>query len=375
MHYSFITGCYIPQEIYKIKYSNTLNIMEALASKKRHPGNLILSIVALIVVVTAVIYFINYFLVGSRYLETNDAQVESYINPVSARVGGFIKTVRFDEHQLVKAGDTLVVLDDREYRQRVNEAEAAVDDTHAQLGVLIASIASVQASTLVNKDQIAGAEARLILQQKDIKRYKNLIKEEAITGADLESVQSRYDVSVSDYDASQNNLKTSYAKIAELQSHRALLAADLKRRTAQLELARINLDYTVVTAPYTGRLGRKTILEGQQIQPGQPLVSIVNEKDKWVTANFKETQVAGMYVGQPVQIRVDAIDNKVYKGEIEAISASTGAKFSLLPPDNATGNFVKIIQRVPVKIRFIDTGITVIKAGMNVLVSVKKKTT
>jgi len=347
--------------------------METSANKKRHTGNLILSIVALIVVIGAVAYFINYFLTGSRYLETNDAQVESYINPVSARVGGFIKTVSFDEHQLVKAGDTLVVLDDREYRQRVTEAEAAVDDVHAQLGVLSASIASAQTSTLVNKDQIAGAKARLILQQKDIKRYKNLIKEEAITGADLESVQSRYDVSVSDYDASQNSLKTSYAKITELQSRKALLLADLKRKTAQLELARINLGYVIITAPYAGRLGRKTILEGQQIQPGQPLVSIVNEKDKWVTANFKETQVNGMYVGQAVDIRVDAIDNKVYKGEIEAISASTGAKFSLLPPDNATGNFVKIVQRIPVKIRFIDTDITPVKAGMNVLVSVKKK--
>jgi membrane fusion protein (multidrug efflux system) len=165
----------------------------------------------------------------------------------------------------------------------------------------------------------------------------------------------------------------SHAKITELQSRKPLLAADLKRKTAQLELARINLAYTVIVAPYAGRLGRKTILEGQQIQPGQPLVSIVNEKDKWVTANFKETQINGMYVGQAVDISVDAIDGKVYKGEIEAISASTGAKFSLLPPDNATGNFVKIVQRVPVKIRFIDTDITAIKAGMNVLVSVKKK--
>jgi membrane fusion protein (multidrug efflux system) len=165
--------------------------MEALPNKKRHPGNLILSVAALIVVIFAVAYFVNYFLIGSRYLQTNDAQVESYINPVSARVGGFIKTVRFDEHQLVKSGDTLVIIDDREYRQRVTEAEAAVDDTHAQLGVLNASIASAQTSTLVNKDQIAGARARLVLQQKDIKRYKNLIKEEAITGADLESVQSR----------------------------------------------------------------------------------------------------------------------------------------------------------------------------------------
>jgi membrane fusion protein (multidrug efflux system) len=281
--------------------------------------------------------------------------------------------VRFNEHQVARAGDTLVVLDDREYRQKVAEAEAAVEDSKAQLIVLEAGIASAQTATLVNKDQINGAKARLVLQQADIKRYKNLIKEEAITGSDLESVQSRYDVSLSDYSASQNNLKTSYAKITELKSRKALLTADLKRKKAELELARINLEYTIIRAPYTGRMGRKSILEGQQIQPGQPLVSIVNEKEKWVTANFKETQVNGMYVGQQVDIQVDAIDDKIYKGRIEAISASTGAKFSILPPDNATGNFVKIIQRVPVKIKFTSTDIDPVKAGMNVLVSVKKE--
>ena len=347
--------------------------METSAKLKKHPGNIFLSIVALLVVTGAIFYFGAYFLRSRHYQETNDAQVESYINPISARVGGYIKEVRFNEHQVAQAGDTLVVLDDREYLQKVAEAEAVVEDSKAQLIVLEAGIASAQTATLVNKDQIDGAKARLVLQQADIKRYKNLIKEEAITGSDLESVQSRYDVSLSDYSASQNNLKTSYAKITELKSRKALLAADLKRKQAELELARINLEYTIIRAPYTGRMGRKSILEGQQIQPGQPLVSIVNEKEKWVTANFKETQVNGMYVGQQVDIQVDAIDDKIYKGRIEAISASTGAKFSILPPDNATGNFVKIIQRVPVKIKFTSTDIDPVKAGMNVLVSVKKE--
>jgi membrane fusion protein (multidrug efflux system) len=347
--------------------------METSTKPKNHAGNIFLSVLALLVVAGAIFYFGAYFLRSRHYQETNDAQVESYINPISARVGGYIKEVRFNEHQVAQAGDTLVVLDDREYLQKVAEAEAVVEDSKAQLIVLEAGIASAQTATLVNKDQIDGAKARLVLQQADIKRYKNLIREEAITGSDLESVQSRYDVSLSDYSASQNNLKISYAKITELKSRKALLAADLKRKQAELELARINLEYTIIRAPYTGRMGRKTILEGQQIQPGQPLVSIVNEKEKWVTANFKETQVNGMYVGQQVDIKIDAIDDKIYKGQIEAISASTGAKFSILPPDNATGNFVKIIQRVPVKIRFISTDINPVKAGMNVLVSVKKE--
>lgn len=347
--------------------------METSTKPKNHAGNIFLSALALLVVAGAIFYFGAYFLRSRHYQETNDAQVESYINPISARVGGYIKEVRFNEHQVAQAGDTLVVLDDREYLQKVAEAEAAVEDSKAQLIVLEAGIASAQTATLVNKDQIDGAKARLVLQQADIKRYKNLIKEEAITGSDLESVQSHYDVSLSDYSAAQNNLKTSYAKITELKSRKALLAADLKRKQAELELARINLKYTIIRAPYTGRMGRKSILEGQQIQPGQPLVSIVNEKEKWVTANFKETQVNSMYVGQQVDIKIDAIDDKIYKGQIEAISASTGAKFSILPPDNATGNFVKIIQRVPVKIRFISTDINPVKAGMNVLVSVKKE--
>jgi membrane fusion protein (multidrug efflux system) len=344
-------------------------------NKKFHPGNIFLGAVALLVVIGGIWYFTVYFLRDKKFVETNDAQVESYINPVSARTGGYIKKVLFEEHQEVKAGDTLVILDDRENKERVIQAEAAVEDSRAQLQVLEAGIASAQTATLVNKDQIDGAKARLVLQQADIKRFKNLIKEEAITGADLEGVQSRYDVSVSDYSAAQNNLKTSYSKIVELKSRRALLAADLKKKTADLELARLNLGYTSIIAPYAGRMGKKTILEGQQIQPGQPLVSIVNEKNKWVTANFKETQVYGMYVGQPVEIRVDAIDDKVYQGVVEAISASTGAKFSLLPPDNSTGNFVKIVQRVPVKIRFTTTDISPVKAGMNALVSVKKKGT
>jgi membrane fusion protein (multidrug efflux system) len=347
--------------------------MDTSTKSKFHPGNIFLAIVAILVVAGGIYYFTGYFLRDKHFLETNDAQVESYINPISARTGGYIKKVLFEEHQEVKAGDTLVILDDRENRQRVTEAEAAVDDSRAQLTVLEAGISSAQTATFVNQDQINGAKARLVLQQADIKRYKSLMKEEAVTGSDLESVQSRYDVSVSDYSAAENNLKTSYARIVELKSRRALLAADLKKKMAELELARINLGYTTIVAPYTGRMGKKTILEGQQIQPGQPLVSIVNEKDKWITANFKETQVYGMYIGQPVEIRVDAIDDKVYRGTIEAIAASTGAKFSLLPPDNSTGNFVKIVQRVPVKIRFTSADISPVKAGMNALVSVKRK--
>jgi membrane fusion protein (multidrug efflux system) len=342
-------------------------------NQKIHPGNIVITIIAIIVVLAGVFYFIQYWGFSRHYEETNDAQVESYINPVSARAGGYIEQVKFEEHQLVKRGDTLVILDDREYKAQLEAAEAAIEDAQAQLTVLTAGIRSSKLGTDVNKDQIKGAEAKYVQQQQDIRRYKNLVKEEAATGSDLEQVQARYDVAASDYSAAQNSLKANQARVAEMKTHFALLKADIKRKQAALELARLNLSYTIIRAPYSGRLGRKNILEGQQIQPGQPLVSIINENRKWITANYKETQVEGMYIGQPVDIRVDAINGKVFKGRIEAIAGSTGSRFSLLPPDNSTGNFVKIIQRVPVKIVFENKDTDQFIPGMNVTVAVKKK--
>lgn len=339
-------------------------------NKKRAAIVYLLIVVGLLL--GAVFYLGGYFIDKNRYIQTNDAQVEAFINPVSARAGGFIKKVYFEEHQIVKSGDTLVVLEDQEYIQKLNEANAFMEDARAQLDVLAAGIHAAQTSTLVNKDQIEAARARLVQQQSDIKRYRNLIKEEAVTRADLESVQARYDVSLSEYHATLSGLNTGYARVDELRSRKALLNADLKKKQALLELAKLNMTYTVIKAPYSGMMGRKTIQEGQQIQPGQPLVSIVNEKRKWVTANFKETQIEGIRVGQEVNLEVDAISGRIYKGKIEAISASTGAKFSLLPPDNSTGNFVKIVQRIPVKIRFISNDTDEVKPGMNVLVSVYK---
>lgn len=340
---------------------------------KTHPGNIVITAIAVVLILAGAVYFFQYWKYSGKYEETNDAQVESYINPVSARAGGYIQHVHFNEHQLVKRGDTLVILDDREYRAQLEVAEAAMDDAHAQLTVLTASIHSAETGTHVNRDQIDGARAKYVQQQQDIRRYTKLVKEEAATGADLEQVKAHYDVAESDYSAAKNGLKTNEAHIAELKTHFALLQADIKRKQAALELAQLNLSYTIIRAPYSGRLGRKNILEGQQIQPGQPLVSIINESEKWITANYKETQVAGMYVGQPVEIRVDAIDNKVFKGRIMAIAGSTGARFSLLPPDNSTGNFVKIIQRVPVKIGFTDEQAGNVISGMNVTVAVKKR--
>jgi membrane fusion protein (multidrug efflux system) len=339
---------------------------------KTNPANWIVTIMALVTILLAAIYFGRLYWHSSKFEETNDAQVEAYINPVSARAAGYIQKILFEENQWVRQGDTLVILDDREYRNKVEEAKAVVEDAEAELVVLSASISAAETGTTVNKDLIASAKARLWQQEQDIRRYEHLLKEEAATGQEYEAVKAKYDVAVSEFSAAGNTLKTSYSKIEELKSRRALLVAGLKSKRIALDFARINLGYTVITAPYSGRLGRKTIQEGQQIQAGQPLVSIVSEKNKWVTANFKETQLYALRPGKQVDIELDALPGKVFKGRVESVSPGTGAKFSLLPPDNATGNFVKIVQRIPVRLVFNDTSLGDVRIGMNALVTVKK---
>lgn len=332
----------------------------------------ITSWIAILFTAIAIFYFIKYLFHASEYEETNDAQIESFVNPVSARAGGFIKKVYFKEHQEVHQGDTLVILDDSEYFQKVKEAEAMLEDTKAQQEILAATIRSAEMATLINQDQINIAKATLWQQEQDLKRFKNLLSEEAVTLADYEQIKTKYDIAKNNYNATENGLKTGNAKVYELKAKYNSLSAAQKKAEAILDLAQLNLSYTVITSPYNGYTGRKNILEGQQVQAGQPLVSIVNTNDKWIIANFKETQINGMYLGQPVDIEVDAIPDQIFQGKIEAIAASTGSKFSLLPADNSTGNFVKIIQRVPIKIVFTSNNITELKAGMNVKVYVKK---
>lgn len=334
--------------------------------------NILFNIAVFAIIAVTAFYFIRYIIHANKYEETNDAQAEAYISPISARVGGYIKALNFEEHAYVKAGDTLVLIDNREYMATVAGAQAALEDAKARLQFLDAQITTVQSGTYVNKDMINSAKAKFTEKQQDLKRYKNLLQEEAATLQQYEQVQATYDVAQSEYNAAGNNLKTTHAKVNELEASRALLLAEIKQKEAALALAKIDLGYTVITAPCNGRLGRRTLQVGQQVQAGQSLVPIIDEKNKWVTANFKETQVEGMHKGQAVEITVDGFSDKVYNGTIEAIAGSTGAKFSLLPADNSTGNFVKITQRIPVKVRFTDADVSDIKAGMNVEVAVRK---
>ena len=310
-----------------------------------------------------------------HYEETDDAQVEEYINPINSKVGGFIRRIKYEENQPVRAGDTLVVIDDRDYQLPVAEAEAALANAHAQLQALGSNVQTSERSSAVSEAQIGAARARLAEQEKDYARYRQLLADEAVTRQQFERIETALAVARSDYQALRNGYATSLSRVSETQSQRPVLLAEIKRRQVALAKTRLDLSYTTVTAPYAGKMGRKTIQEGQLIQAGQPLAYIVNQQaGKWITANFKETQLRNMHAGQPVRITADAYPGQTFRGQIESLSPATGARFSLLPPDNATGNFIKVTQRFPVRIRLTDapSKTAQLAAGMNATVLVEK---
>jgi membrane fusion protein (multidrug efflux system) len=310
-----------------------------------------------------------------KYEQTNDAQVEEYVNPVISRAGGFIVAVKFDENQHVKKGDTLLLIDDREYTLQVAQTEAAIKKATAQLQVLESNIHTLERNADAAGAQIKAAEARVWKQKLDYERYNALYKEESATRQKLEDMQAALDVNNSDYQAARENFNAAIAKIEDVKAERAVVLADIARLKALLDRNKLDVSYTVITASYDGRMGRRTVEVGQMIDAGEVLAYIVNnETDKWVVANYKETQIANMHIGDTVKILADAFPDREFKGTIISLSPATGSSFSLLPPDNSTGNYVKIVQRVPVRIR-VDGNrkeIDMLKVGMNVNVYTPK---
>jgi membrane fusion protein (multidrug efflux system) len=311
-----------------------------------------------------------------RFEETNDAQVEEYINPITARVTGYISRINYEENQDVEKGDTLLVIDDTEYVLQQQEAGAALMNAKAQIQVLESNVTTSSKTAEGTKALIAAAKAKLWKQEQEYDRYKKLYDAESATKQQLENVETALDVAKSDYQSIINNYDAALSKINDIRSQKAALMAEIERREALLGRNKLNVSYTVIIAPYDGKMGRRTIQEGQLVQAGQTLAFIVNQAaGKWIIANFKETQVSRMYIGQSANIEIDALPGKTFNGTIESLSPATGSRFSLLPPDNSSGNFVKIVQRIPVRIKLTNTtGETAfLRAGMNASVSIRKK--
>lgn len=310
-----------------------------------------------------------------RYEQTNDAQIQEYVNPVISRAGGFIVKVNFEENQYVKKGDTLLLVDNREYVIQQAQTEASIRKTEAQLEVLESNSRTMQKNAHAANAQITASKAKVWKQQLDYERYKKLFEAESATKQKLEDLKAALDVTTSESRATQDNYEAALSKIQDIEAEKAVQRAELSRLEALLNRHKLDVSYTVITAPYDGRMGKRTIEAGQMIDAGQVLAFIVdNETDKWVVANYKETQVAHMHLGDTVKFVADAFPDKEFRGTIISLSPATGSSFSLLPPDNSTGNYVKIVQRVPVRMRVEGSRkeIDVLKVGMNVNVYVPK---
>lgn len=356
------------------QYTNHTLQEKALKLKKQRRRQILASLLGIAILAWGIVEVTCLFLDYKHTETSNDAQIEQYNSPVNLRASGYIKKIYFTEHQDVRKGDTLLVLDDREYRIRVMEAEAALKDALAGATVIDATLQTTQNSASVYEASIAEIEIRLAKLEKDRQRYENLVKRNAATPIQLEQIETEYEATRKKLEATKRQQRAAMSGVKEVSNRRESTEAAIQRATAALEMARLNLSYTVVVAPCDGKLGRRTLEEGQYITAGQTVTYILPDTQKWVIANYKETQVENLKVGQEVRISVDAISDREFTGKITAISGATGSKYSLVPTDNSAGNFVKIQQRIPVRIEFTDLSKEDndrLAAGMMVVVKAK----
>ncbi len=331
---------------------------------------LIYNIIACILLLGAICWVCVKFMHLGDVEFTENAQVKQLIVPVNSRVQGYIKEIRFDEYTKVSKGDTLVIIEDTEYRYMVAQAEANLANAITGKDAMHDVISTTNTNLSVTDASIE--EARIIYEnaERNYNRFSALYEQNAVTRQQYDDVNTVYLAAKARYDMLKHQKESVVSTSREQNTRLGQNDAGIKLAEAALELARLNLSYTVILAPCDGYVGRKEIQQGQLIQPGQTLVDIVDEQDKWIVANFKETQMANIRVGQEVEIEVDAVPNHTFKGVVRSISRATGASYSLMPQDNSSGNFVKIEQRIPVRIDFAEDNdakaMERVSAGMNV---------
>ncbi|TDH26562.1 HlyD family secretion protein [Segetibacter sp. 3557_3] len=353
------------------------------APKKKSKGFII--VLALLIILGGW-FGISKYVHGQHHEETDDAQVDAGISPVIPRVSGYVKEIRVKDNQQVKKGDTLVVLDDRDLRLKVEQTEAALLTAKSNLGAARATTSAASANIGTSRANVSTAEAQIEVAKinlgrasQDFERYANLIKDHSIT-------QQQYDQALAAKQTAERQLQvlqqqrnqaaqqtTAVASQSSATSQQiGVASAIIRQREVDVEDAKLNLSYTVITAPADGLVSKVNVQPGQFLQAGQGLFSVVLNQDVWVVANFKETQFNKMKIGQKVVVHVDAYPDHDFEATLTSFSPATGARFALLPPDNASGNFVKVVQRLPVKIEFSkkDPLLKQLRPGMNVNVDV-----
>lgn len=307
------------------------------------------AVIVMFLLTGAIIVFLQFAHFGDIEY-TDNARVRQHITPQNTRVQGFIREVRFDEFQKVKKGDTLVVIEDAEFRLHLAQAEADLARAEQGSRATGSSIQTTEGNMHVTEASIEEARAQMENAQREDKRFEKLLHEDAVTQQQYDNVHTTYLSAKARFEQVQRSHTAQNLVKAEQHHHLSAANATLELARAAVELARLNLSYCYIVATCDGVLGTKDIQEGQLVQPGQTMVNIVSDDEKWVEANYKESQLAHIKVGSKVKMKADAVPDEEYEGTVERISDATGSAFSLLPIDNATGNFVKVEQRVTVRI-------------------------
>lgn len=306
------------------------------------------------VILVAVLFGIQAFFTAKSHETTDNATVEQYISPVNVRVAGYIKDIRFKEHQHVKKGDTIMIIDNREFMINLKQAKANLIDARSGRKLVDNSVNTVSTSASVYDESIAEARIKVAKLETDYARFSALLEKKATTPIVVEQYKTELDMAHARVSALERQRSSAQSSVREVSQKKENAEAAILRAGAAFEMAELNLSYTVITAPCDGCLGKRNIEIGQFVNPGQTITTIIPDNEKWIIANFKETQVKNLHVGQEVDIEVDAYPDKKFKGHITSISSATGAKYSMIPTDNASGNFVKIRQRIPVRIDLSD---------------------
>ena len=304
-----------------------------------------------VILVGILIFGVRKWWFSRSHVSTDNAQVDGHIVPILPKVGGFVAEVRVEENHAVKAGDTLVVLDDRDLRARLAQTEA-------DLAALLATVSS-RGRVGQAEAAVAQAQAQAVKASADLQRIEPLARQNVVSQQQLDAARAAAAAAEAQLAAAQAMLVGADARVA---------AARATRDQAALQLS-----YTRITAPANGVVSKKAVELGQLVQPGQPLMTVVPLEDVWVTANLKETETADVTPGDSADITVDAYQGVHFRGHVESLSPATGAKFSLLPPDNATGNFTKVVQRIPVRIH-LDSPVDpahMLRPGMSVVATIK----
>ncbi len=425
-----------PDDVAPQASDNTEALRKAEALRKQVRRKRLLLLGGVVLAVPLAIFGIRYLIWSAGHEETDDAYLTGHLHPISARVSGTVQDVLVDDNQHVAKGETLVILDPKDFQVRLDQAKAALEEASRQaataqatiqstsqtataqtvrangaIGEAKASIAAQKADVVAAQAGVPSAQARLEettatlkREEVDLHRYEDLASKEEVSRQTLDHARASYQVAVAAHAAAEEQVREAQARLVQAQegvgrteamltSSYAIMESakaaslDTKVRQAQfttaqaavtkaaaaLEDARLQLSYTIIRAPASGRVGKKSVEVGQRIQVGQPLMAIV-EDDPWVVANFKETQLENIRPRQLVDLEIDTFPNHAFRGRIDSIAPGSGNEFALLPPDNATGNFTKIVQRIPVKIVFDRDSIrgyeNLLAPGMSALVTV-----